>query len=51
MGFVGVGGEGVRGILDIGGGSTEIAVGDGENISRCSMNLGAVYGAGYVSFG
>ncbi len=42
MGFVGVGGEGVRGILDIGGGSTEIAIGDGENIRRCSMNLGAV---------
>ncbi len=42
MGFIGVGGEGMRGILDIGGGSTEIAVGDGEDISRCSMNLGAV---------
>lgn len=42
MGFIGVGGDGMRGILDIGGGSTEIAVGDGEKISRCSMNLGAV---------
>ena len=42
VGFIGVGGEGMRGILDIGGGSTEIAVGDGENIRRCSMNLGAV---------
>ncbi len=42
MGFIGVGGMGVRGILDIGGGSTEIAVGDGEKIHRCSMNLGAV---------
>ena len=42
MGFVGVGGNGLRGILDIGGGSTEIAVGDGDKIHRCSMNLGAV---------
>jgi exopolyphosphatase/guanosine-5'-triphosphate,3'-diphosphate pyrophosphatase len=42
IGFIGVGGQGMRGILDIGGGSTEIAVGDGETIYRCSMNLGAV---------
>lgn len=42
MGFVGVGGQGVRGILDIGGGSTEIAVGDDKSIHRCSMDLGAV---------
>lgn len=42
VGFIGVGGQGVRGILDIGGGSTEIAVGDGDTVHRCSMNLGAV---------
>lgn len=42
VGFIGVGGQGMRGILDIGGGSTEIAVGDGKTVHRCSMNLGAV---------
>ncbi|MCK5130002.1 MAG: hypothetical protein KAQ68_09125 [Clostridiales bacterium] len=42
MGFIGVDGEGNRGILDIGGGSTEIAIGDGENTLQCSMDLGAV---------
>lgn len=42
MGFIGAGGQGMRGILDIGGGSTEIAVGDGSKIHKCSMNLGAV---------
>ena len=51
MGFIGVGGEGMRGILDIGGGSTEIAVGDGETISRCSMDLGRRDRHGDVSVG
>ena len=42
IGFIGVGGSGARGIIDIGGGSTEIAIGGGKIIHRCSMDLGAV---------
>jgi exopolyphosphatase/guanosine-5'-triphosphate,3'-diphosphate pyrophosphatase len=42
IGFIGVGGTGTRGIIDIGGGSTEIAIGGGRLVHRCSMDLGAV---------